>query len=320
MKILVKVLGGDREYDLGVALVAGEAGLARTIANPRVQRPGLAIAGHIESVRPECVQVLGETEMDYLTSRSPEQQAGAVEGLLGCRGLACVVVTRELPVPERLLAVAERESVPVFCTALPTDAFINRVHNFLDDHLSPEISVHGVVVDVFGVGMMLMGPSGIGKSECALDLILRGHRLIADDVVRLKQQGRVILAMGSPLTRHHMEVRGLGIINVKDLFGAAAVREKKRVELLAEMEDWESGAEYDRTGIDDVTEEILGINISKIRLPIRPGRNVASIVEVAARNHLLKRQGHHSAREFKETLERRLAATSLEGPAGGDDR
>ncbi len=319
MKILVKVLGSDHEYDLGVELVAGAAGLSRTIAIPRVQRPGLAIAGHLESVRPECVQVLGQTEMDYLTSLNSEQRATALEGLIGCTELACVVVTRNIDLPERLLEAAEQEGVPVFHTALPTNSFINRVQNFLDEHLSPEASVHAVVVDVFGVGVMLVGPSGIGKSECALDLILRGHRLVADDVVLLKQQGRVLLAMGSPLTHHHMEVRGLGIINVKELFGAAAVREKKRVELLVEMEDWKSGVEYDRTGIDEVTEEILSVNIPKIRLPIRPGRNVASIVEVAARNHLLKVQGHHSAREFKETLERRLRAGRLDAPPDGSE-
>jgi HPr kinase/phosphorylase len=311
MKILVKVLRTDREFGLQIDLLAGEGGLSRKISNARVQKPGLALAGYLQSVRPECVQVLGKTEMSYLSGLEESARITAIEGLLRCDSLACVVLTTSLESPPRLLEIAEREQVAVFRSELDTEPFINRLHNLLDEYLSPEITVHGVVIDVFGVGVMLTGQSGIGKSETALDLVLRGHRLVADDVVRLKSFGRMVLSMGSPLTRHHMEVRGLGIINVKDLFGAAAVREKKRIELIVDLVEWAPGLEFDRTGIDDATERVLEIEVPKIVLPIRPGRNVASIVEVAARNHLLKLQGHHSAREFKETLERRLATAAM---------
>lgn len=310
MHILVKVLHTDRSFDLNVCLEAGEAGLSRHISNARVQKPGLAMAGYVQSVRPECIQVLGNTEMAYVESLEQAEQMAAFERLMACPGLACVVLTNGRTPPTHLVESANKQGVPLFRSNLGTESFINRVQNLLDEHLSPEIQVHGVVIDVFGVGVMLTGQSGIGKSECALDLVLRGHRLVADDVVRIKLLGRTIVAHGSPLTRHHMEVRGLGIINVMDLFGAAAVREQKRIELIVEMVEWETGVEYDRTGIDDITEELLGLPIPKIRLPIRPGRNVASIVEVAARNHLLKAQGHHSARNFQQLLERRLAGDS----------
>jgi HPr kinase/phosphorylase len=306
MKILVKVLQADREFGLDVQLLAGEKGLTREITNARVQKPGLALAGYVDSVRPGHLQVIGGTEMDYLTSLDDAGQRRAFEGLCGS-GLACIVMTRAMEPPRALLDVAEKDGVPVFRTTFATETFMNRVHNFLDEHLAPELSMHGVLLDVYGVGVMLTGGSGIGKSECALDLVLRGHRLVSDDAVVVKQVGRQLVGRGSPLTRHHMEVRGLGIINVKDLFGAASVREKKRVEMVVEMVEWQASAEYDRTGIDELKESILDIEVPKIRLPIRPGRNVASIVEVASRNHLLKLQGHHSAREFKEQLERRLA-------------
>lgn len=311
MHILVKVLHHDGDFDLKVELVSGSGGLSRRITKARVQKPGLALAGFVESVRPGCIQVLGNTEMKYLDSLTPQAQTQALEGFFNCPNLACVVLTNGRTPPQQMRDLSDNTSVPVFCTPLPTETFINRVQSLLDEYLSPEVTVHGVVIDVFGVGVMLTGQSGIGKSECALDLVLRGHRLVADDVVRIKQMGSTLLATGSPVTGYHMEVRGLGIINVLDLFGAAAVRKTKRVELVVEMVEWQPGVEYDRTGVDSITQSFLDTAIPKIRLPIRPGRNVASIVEVAARNHLLKLQGHDSALLFKESLEQRLAGTSL---------
>lgn len=308
MKILVKALRDDVEFKLNIELIAGVEGLGRTIAHPRIQKPGLAIAGLIEAIRPGRVQVLGNTEMQYLRSLDVDNQRDALDGLFGA-GVPCVIITTGLEAPLGLIQLAERDQVPLLRSTLSSGTFINRIHDFLDEHLSPEITLHGVLVDVFGVGVLHTGASGIGKSECALDLILRGHRLVADDVVLVRQRDRELIGMGSPLTRHHMEVRGLGIINVKDLFGAASVCERKRIELIVEMVEWQRDAEYDRLGIDDTTEPILDVAVPKVRLPIRPGRNVASIVEVAARNHLLKLQGHHSAREFKENLERTLASS-----------
>jgi len=312
MKILAKALRDDTQFNMGLELLAGAAGLGRVIDHPRIQKPGLALAGFVQSIRPNRLQVLGRTEVEYLKTLDSGAQDRALE-LLFNSGLACVVITTGLAPTPTLLEAAERHGVPLFRSQLSSGAFITRAHDFLEEHLSPEIALHGVLLDVYGVGALITGPSGIGKSECALDLVLRGHRLVADDVVLIKQRHDQLIGSGSPVTRHHMEVRGLGIINVKDLFGAASVRERKRIELVVEMVAWQANATYDRTGIEDQEERILDVAVPKVRLPISPGRNVASIVEVASRDHLLKLQGHNAAKRFREALERRLAAQGEQG-------
>jgi HPr kinase/phosphorylase len=315
MHILVKDLVS--ETALGLELVAGSAGLTRRLTDHHAQKLGLAMAGYTRSLRPQAVLVLGETEHGYLETLAKDAQAQAIDGVFAATEVGCLVVASGLEVPSYLCDKAEQAGVALLATERGTEAFVAQVHAKLEENLGPDVTVHAVMIDVFGVGVMLVGQSGIGKSECALDLVLRSHRLVADDVVRIKRVGSSLVASGNELTRYHMEVRGLGIINVKDLFGAAAVREKKRLELLVELEEWKSGVEYDRTGIDDATESILGVDIPKILLPIRPGRNLAAIIEVAARNHLLKAQGHHSAREFQRMLERRLGGAQPPGSGRG---
>lgn len=307
MMLAARALIDDRLFELDLTLVAGGAGLDRAIEHDRIQKPGLALAGFVQSVSPGRVLVLGNTEILYLASLPEADQHRALDGLLNTRP-ACVAVTGGRDAPTILIALAGTYAIPVFQSTLGTGSFIGRVHEFLDAAMAAEVTVHGVLIDVFGVGIMLTGHSGIGKSECALDLVLRSHRLVADDVVLIRRRRHELLGRGTDLTRHHMEVRGLGIINVKDLYGAASVRESKRVELVVEMVDWDSGVEYDRTGIEEASETILGCEIGKVTLPIRQGRNLASIVEVAARNHLLKAQGHHPALAFQKQLEDRLAA------------
>lgn len=309
MKLLVKALKDDVDFKLELTLVAGEKGLARELRHSGVQKSGLALAGFVQSVNPKGVQLLGKTELAYLDSLSAERRESAFTELVRA-DVACVVVTSGLVPPPFLLEVAEREDVALFCAPLVSSAFIGRLEAFLDEHLSPEITIHGVLVDVFGVGVMLTGPSGIGKSECALELVLHGHRLVSDDVVQIKRRAGQLVGMGSAITKHHMEVRGLGIINIMDLFGAVAVRDRKRIELVVDMQEWEATASYERLGIEEAIETVLGVALSKIVLPIRPGRNVASIVQVAARNHLLKMRGHHSALRFKESLEKRLTSVA----------
>ncbi len=310
MQILVAALREDREFDLRLTLVAGEQGLHRTLESPQIQKSGLALAGFLDAVQPHRIEVFGETEIRYLATLGDEQRSAALAALLRLP-IGCVVVTDDEEPPPTLLTHAEAAAVAVFRTPWPTGRFITLVQDFLDENLSPETTIHAVMVDVFGVGVLLTGTSGIGKSECALDLILRGHRLVADDVVRLRTRHRRLFGLGSPLTRNHMEVRGLGIINVLDLFGAASVRERKVVELVVEL--FEGAAEADRTGLDDLYEEYLDMRVAKIRLPVRPGRNLAAIVEVAARNHLLRQQGHHAARELQDRLERQLASGAPPG-------
>ncbi len=310
MKIHVRTLYEDSSFNMELRLMTSETGLSRSIEHPRIQKPGIALAGYVESLRPNRVQVLGKTEINFLDSLSIDERRSSLSGFFS-QQIACICVTTGLELPEGLQTMAEEEGVALFVTPLVSSTFINRVNSFLDEHLSPEISLHGVLLDVFGVGIVITGQSGIGKSECALDLVLRGHRLVADDMVIMRQQGATLGGRGSPMTRHHMEVRGLGIINVRDLFGAASVCAKKTVSLIVDMTDWKPEESYDRTGIEDRTERVLQTDVTKITLPLRPGRNVASIIEVAARNHLLKQQGYNSAQAFKTLVEQRLTAVNL---------
>jgi HPr kinase/phosphorylase len=205
------------------------------------------------------------------------------------------------------ITACEDAGVPLLGSTLTTADFIVAVSGWLGDRLAPQTQVHGVVVDVIGIGVLLLGKSGIGKSETALDLVVRGHRLVADDVVVMWKKGSAILGTGEEVIRHHLEIRGLGIINIKDLFGIAAVRETKKIELVVELVEWTEGGEYDRLGIDDLNYSVLGVELPRLCLPVRPGRNLATLIEVGARNQLLKAQGHHSARELQERLRQAMA-------------
>ena len=306
MRIPARTLLEDTTFDLRLVMLAGGAGLGREIAERRIQKPGLAIAGFIEMIQPNRLQVLGNTEISYLASLPETQRCTAIENFFRS-GLAGAVLTTTREIPPYLSECADREAVPLFRSSHNSWQFIAQVHDFLETHLNPEITRHGVLIDVYGIGILLTGPSGIGKSECALDLVLRGHRLVADDVVIIRQHHAFLIGAGSALTRHHMEIRGLGIINVRELFGAASVREDKRLELVVDLIEGQSFTDFDRTGLDDHFETILDVAVPRLALPVRPGRNLASIVEVAARNHLLKRQGLNAARELSDRLDQHLA-------------
>ena len=204
--------------------------------------------------------------------------------------------------------LCEARDITLFSSALKSSEFIDRVTKYLEWHLSPTTSIHGVLMDVLGVGILLLGKSGIGKSEAALDLVMRGHRLVADDIVDVKRRTPdSVYGAGSEIIKHHMEIRGLGIINIKDLFGVASIRERKKIEIVLELVEWDPSVEYDRLGVEEKKFRILDVEIPMLIVPVRPGRNMTTIVEVAARNHLLKLQGHHSAREFQERLNRAIA-------------
>jgi HPr kinase/phosphorylase len=223
------------------------------------------------------------------------------------RDLPCVMITMGLDAPDELSAEAERAGVPLLRTALTTPVAIARLTTLLEDRMAPRETRHGVLMDILGLGVLLTGESGIGKSECALDLIGRGHRLVADDTVEIRCRGEAILIGTCPeLTRHHVEVRGVGLVNVTDLFGVSATRSSKRVELVVHLERWEPGREYDRLGLDATTTDILGVGVPCVTMPVAPGRNLAMLVEVAARNQLLRTRGRHAARLLAERLERRL--------------
>jgi HPr kinase/phosphorylase len=291
---------------LDLVVVAGAGGLRRTISVPRIQKPGLALTGWPEQLHDERLLVLGGTEIEYLVGISPEARAIGIATILASQP-ACVVVCRGLSPPPELATACDDAGVPLLGSRLTTADFIVRVTTWLQDQMAPQTSVHGVLLDVLGIGILLLGKSGIGKSETALDLVVRGHRLVADDIVHIRQKGSIVFGSGSGIIRHHMEIRGLGIINIKDLFGIAAVRETKKIELVIELVEWDEQEEYERLGLDELRYEVLGLTIPKLRLPVRPGRSIATIIEVAARNQLLKAQGHHSAREFQERLNRAIA-------------
>jgi len=290
---------------LPIEVLGGRGGLGRTIASPHVQKIGLALAGfaHMQGGR---VLVFGESEVRYLESLEPGTRRQTLAATLS-RDLPCLLITGGLRPPDQLLPVAEEHDIPVLSTSVTTPMAIAKITALLDDRLAVRETIHGVLVDTLGLGVLLVGESGIGKSECALDLVVRGHRLVADDTVEVRRLGETRLVGASPaLTRHHMEVRGLGLINVRDLFGAASTRTQKQIELVVQLERWEPGQAYERLGIDEHAFDLLGLQVPLVRMPVAPGRSLAILVEVAARNQVLRSRGRNAARALAERLDQAI--------------
>jgi HPr kinase/phosphorylase len=304
--LLVQELEQDREYHLDLTLMAGRKGMRRRITQSQVQKMGLALTGFIQFTNPERLQVIGNTEMSYLNTLDAHLQEKVIHQICSLE-LACLVITRNLEVPELLLQEADEKGIPLFRTNLRSFDFIERVTKFLEEKLASTSSIHGVLLDVFGVGVLILGKSGIGKSECALDLVLRGHRLVADDMVHIqKRSPSSLIGSGFEIIQHHMEIRGLGIINIRSLFGVEAIRERKKIELILELVEWDHNREYDRLGFEEEKYTILGVDLPMLRIPVTPARNLTTIIEVAARNHLLKVMGYDSALEFEKKLLRKM--------------
>jgi HPr kinase/phosphorylase len=315
--VTVAVLLGARAEALGLRaeVVAGRDGLWRSITSPHIQKTGLALAGYEEYLDAGRVLVFGQSEVRFLEAQSPEDRDTLTRRTID-RGVPCVISTDGALPPPEVAAACERAGVPLLLTAGSTGVTIARLTALLEDSLAERQIVHAVLMDLLGLGVLITGESGIGKSECALDLIMRGHRLVADDTVEVRRRAETVLIGTSPdLTRHHMELRGLGLINVRELFGIAAVRNSKRVELVVNLERWEPGRHYERLGLDDVFDEILGVRIPLVRMPVAPGRGVSTLVEVAARNQLLRSRGHHAARALARRLEAQLRRAAAVGQA-----
>lgn len=311
-KLSVEALLREENAGFGFRLEAGSEGLCREIPSPRVQKPGLALSGFPEQLHSGRIQILGGTEIQYLSGLSSEGQQFGVDTLMSSEP-ACVVITRGQAPPTALVRACEDAGVALLVSELITGELIARIGTYLDDVLAPSTSVHGVLLDVLGVGVLLLGKSGIGKSEAALDLLVRGHRLVADDIVNIRRRGpNLLYGSGSAIIRHHMEIRGLGIINIQDLFGVSAIREAKKIELVMELAEWSADEEYERLGIDDAHYQILDAHVPKLKVPVRPGRSIATIIEVAARNQLLKAMGHHAARAFQDRLNRAISEARSE--------
>ncbi|WP_298435590.1 HPr(Ser) kinase/phosphatase [Geobacter sp.] len=301
----------DTEYGLDLVLHAGERGLGHRVHSSRIQKPGLALTGYTDYLHPDRVQVLGNTEISYLR-QLPQQQAATNIAKLCQFPISCFIITKGLVPPEILRDETEKAGIPLLVSPHQSSTFISLITKFLEERLLPTTHIHGVLVDVLGVGVLLLGKSGIGKSECALDLVIRGHRLVADDVVYVKKKmPAALVGQAAEAIQYHVEIRGLGIINIKNLFGVSSIREKKIIDMVIELVEWDPDHEYDRLGIDDEFYRILDIEIPYIRIPVRPGRNLTSIIEVAARNHLLKGMGYHSARELQEKLMARMEVRPL---------
>jgi HPr kinase/phosphorylase len=297
--------------ELSVEVLAGHSGLHRTIRSPHVQKTGLALAGFHEYIRPGRVLVFGESEVRFLESRTIEQRRTLTARLLE-HDIPCILSTAGLhPVPE-LVAACDAAGVPLLVTPTSTGTAISKITARLEDYMAERTTVHGTLVDLLGLGVLILGESGIGKSECALDLIARGHRLVADDVVDVRRRAESFLDGSAPETaRFFMEVRGVGLIDVLALYGVSAICTTKQIGLVVQLERWDSTREYERLGLDDHRHELLHVRVPLVRMPVAPGRSIATLVEVAARNELLKARGYHPARELTERLAERQRATAV---------
>jgi len=305
-KIPVSELLSDEISDLKLRLIYGKEFLKnRFISNFRIQKPGLALAGFTEHIHPERVQILGNTEISYVNTLSTDQKLIAFDNF--CRkGVCAIIVTKNLKIPKELVYSVKKYEIPLFRTEVVSSQVIQEIMYFLEDKLAPETVIHGVLVDVYGVGVVILGRSGIGKSECALELVKRGHRLVADDAIHIKRRQDILIGTSNDLLRYNIELRGLGILNIKDMFGVSAIRIRKRIEIVVSFVDWNSEESYDRTGLDSNFYEIMGVKLPHLILPVSPGRNMAVIIEAAARNHLLKLMGYDAAQEFQNKLMRKM--------------
>ena len=297
----------DRKGDpLQIETLTGDIGLDREMPTPEVSSPGLVLAGYTKRFASTRIHVLGQTEITYLASLDPQARRRSLETFFTF-DLPCVVVTKGQDAPEELVTLAAAKGIAVIRTRLKTAEFYRRLKPFLDDAFAPSTTVHGSLADVFGVGLLFRGRSGIGKSECVLDLVERGHRLVADDVVRVTKRGNdVLIGRGHEVSRHYMEIRGVGLIDINALFGVRSVRQQKRIEVVVQLEDWDTGREYDRTGLDLQETDLLDVKVPLVTVPLNPGKNLTVICEVVAMNQLLRYSGVDSAHAFNDRLIRRM--------------
>jgi HPr kinase/phosphorylase len=293
----------DRMHELlQLEQITDGYGLDRPITSSEAHSPGLVLAGYTERFTGTRIQVLGETEISYLLSLSHDERLTNL-GRYFAVSFPCLIVTKGQELPDGLLEHAMCAGVPVLRTALKTAEFYRRLKPFLEDEFAPTTTLHGSLADVFGVGLFFTGQSGIGKSECVLDLVERGHRLVADDLVLCRRRGTdVVVGRGHELQRHHMEIRGVGLVDVPGIFGIRAVRQQKRIEVVVHLEPWDQDAVVERTGLDGETTTVLGVELPRIRVPLNPGKNITVIGEVIAMNHLLRYSGVDTAEAFNQRL------------------
>jgi HPr kinase/phosphorylase len=303
--LTLRELLARRGDPLQLESLTGELGLDRPLPDEEIASPGLALAGYTARFTPSRLHVFGETEITYLGTLEPEQRQRTLEAFFGF-DLPCVFVTKGQTVAAELLDLARARGVPVLRTTLKTAEFYRRIKPMLEEAFAPSTTLHGSLADVYGVGLLFIGRSGIGKSECVLDLVERGHRLVADDVVQVTRRGAVLLGRGHELAGHHMEIRGIGLIDIPALFGVRAVRQQKRIEVVVQLEDWETSREQERTGLLQQETDILDVRIPRVLVALNPGKNITVIAEVVAMMHLLRYSGVDVAAAFNERLIKRM--------------
>ncbi|MBB6673160.1 HPr(Ser) kinase/phosphatase [Cohnella nanjingensis] len=307
-----KVRVSELVQQFQLEVVAGEDGLRRTIVTDDLNRPGLEMAGYYDYYPADRAQILGKTELAFLETLTSEERRERM-ACICADDTPCIIITRGLDVPPELVEVAQERHCPVLRSSTATTILLSRITNFLEKKLAPTATIHGVLVDVYGVGMLITGGSGIGKSETALELVKRGHRLVADDAVEIRQTADNYLYGSAPdLIQHLLEIRGLGILNVMTLFGAGAVRNQKQISLVIKLENWQQDKQYDRLGLDEETTRIIDTDVPLVTVPVRPGRNLAVILEVAAMNFRLKRMGYNAALQFTNKLTEAIADEDYE--------
>lgn len=288
--------------NFNLTLVAGADGIHREITSNDISRPGFEMTGFFEYYPKERIQIIGKTEMNYFLNLTEEEQRDRVVRL--CTDITPgIIVTNWMDVPEVLIEAANDAGVPLLKSPRTTNRVIVRITNYLGSKFAPTTAVHGVLVDIYGVGVLIMGQSGVGKSETALELVKRGHRLVADDSVEIRQEDYdTLIGNSPPLIEHLLEIRGLGILNIMTLFGAGAVKNYKRISYVVQLELWDDKKQYERLGIEEETMKIMDVTLPKATIPVRPGRNLAVIIEVAAMNFRLKRMGVNAAEDFSQQL------------------
>ena len=287
---------------LHMTLIAGEGGLDRHIVTTDVNRPGLALAGFYKNLASKRVQIFGKGEQAFIEECSSDEQERILAEFFRYK-FPALIFTHDANPPDCFLKIADKTLTPIFKTTHSTHDFIIQFTRVITEELAPSTSIHGVLIEVFGVGVLLMGASGIGKSETAIELVERGHRLVADDIVKIRCLNNTQLyGYTSELIRHHMELRGIGIINVKNLFGVGAIRQSKRIEIVIYLEDWDPAKDYERLGLSEETVDILGVKLERLLIPVRPGRNVPILIETAAMNFRSKNMGYHAAKELSDRI------------------
>lgn len=302
------------QEDMELTVLSGATGLRNRINTPEINRPGLAFAGFYEVFAHDRIQVLGNTEMSYLKSLSPEERGTRLENTLKFR-MPCIIVTNGNQLPADVLPIADRHGIPILGSTVPTTRLVSQLNTHLERVFAPTVNVHAVLLDVYGMGTLLLGHSGVGKSECALELIERGHRLIADDYVVLRRLSKDVLLGRTPdFIKHHMEIRGLGILNIETLFGVAAILEEKAVDLVVQLEKWDDSVDYERLGIDDRHHTFFDVQIPMYVLPVQPGRNISIMVEMAALSQRLKNTGLHPARLLEQHLLKTMQGAATPPP------